>query len=318
MSGFVDSFAAKLAQRSASDHDPGLVMGYYNAADLPVYDHLVAEFCVCDRWFSSVPGATWPNRLYAIAGRADGTRDDKPSGEAPFYDLPAFVRHLDAHGVSWRWYSYDPATLRLADRRYRDFRQIGGKNFAYFDRKAIPLKERALKELVELRDSFLDDAVKSGTHGLRAVSAADMRQHLVTQAQRAFAPMAVIEVVLLVVALLSVGDTLAASVLRRLREIGTLRALGVRRGPVVRIVLVEALVIGALGLALGAGAGVLLGRLWIHRTLPHLLGWLLAFHFPWARGALVVLATVGVCLLAAILPARRAARLEPAMALRYE
>jgi putative ABC transport system permease protein len=156
------------------------------------------------------------------------------------------------------------------------------------------------------------------SHGLRAVSAADMRQHLVTQAQRAFAPMAVIEVVLLVVALLSVGDTLAASVLRRLREIGTLRALGVRRGPVVRIVLVEALVIGALGLALGAGAGVLLGRLWIHRTLPHLLGWLLAFHFPWARGALVVLATVGVCLVAAILPARRAARLEPAMALRYE
>ena len=59
MSGFVDSFAAKLAQRRASDHDPGLVMGYYNAGDLPVYDHLAAEFCVCDRWFCSVPGATW-------------------------------------------------------------------------------------------------------------------------------------------------------------------------------------------------------------------------------------------------------------------
>ena len=106
--------------------------------------------------------------------------------------------------------------------------------------------------------------------------------------------------------------------LRRLREIGTLRALGVRRGPVVRIVLVEALVIGALGLALGAAAGVLLGGLWIHRTLPHLLGWLLAFHFPWARGVVVLLATALVCLVAAILPARRAARLEPAMALRYE
>src|SRR5262249_6140632 len=50
MSGFVDSFAAKLAQRSATGHDPGLVMGYYNAGDLPVYDHLAAEFCVCDRW----------------------------------------------------------------------------------------------------------------------------------------------------------------------------------------------------------------------------------------------------------------------------
>jgi putative ABC transport system permease protein len=155
------------------------------------------------------------------------------------------------------------------------------------------------------------------SHGLRAVSAADMRDHLVIRARRAFAPLAVIEVVLLVVALLSVGDTLAASVLRRLREIGTLRALGVRRAPVVRIVLVEALVIGALGLMLGAAAGALLGGLWIHRTLPHLLGWLLALHVPWGRGAVVAVATAAVCLVAAILPARRAARLEPAVALRY-
>ena len=53
-------------------------------------------------------------------------------------------------------------------------------------------------------------------------------------------------------------------------------------------------------------------------TAPYCRGWLLAFHFPWAHGGLVVLATALVCLVAAILPARRAARLEPAMALRYE
>jgi len=38
--------------------DPGLVIGYYDSEDLPVYDHLAAEYCVVDRWFSSVPGAT--------------------------------------------------------------------------------------------------------------------------------------------------------------------------------------------------------------------------------------------------------------------
>ncbi len=31
------------------------------------YDYLAAEFTLCDHWFSSVPGATWPNRLYAAA-----------------------------------------------------------------------------------------------------------------------------------------------------------------------------------------------------------------------------------------------------------
>jgi phospholipase C len=34
---------------------PACVMGYYDAADVPVYDHLAEEFAVCDRWFSSVP-----------------------------------------------------------------------------------------------------------------------------------------------------------------------------------------------------------------------------------------------------------------------
>ena len=159
MSGFVDSFAAKLAQRGASDHNPGLVMGYYNAADLPVYDHLAAEFCVCDHWFSSVPGATWPNRLYAIAGRADGTRDDKPSGEAPFYDLPAFVRHLDAHDVSWRWYSYDPGLLRCIDKHYW---LTHWDRFAYVDKTKLSWKTR-LKELPlidEASSSFLEDAAR--------------------------------------------------------------------------------------------------------------------------------------------------------------
>ena len=62
--------------------DPGRVMGYYNADDVPVYDHLAREFAICDRWFSSVPGATWPNRLYAICGRAAGSRDDLPLASA--------------------------------------------------------------------------------------------------------------------------------------------------------------------------------------------------------------------------------------------
>jgi len=160
MSGFVDSFAAKLAQRGVlADHDPGLVMGYYNGADLPVYDHLAAEFCVCDRWFCSVPGATWPNRLYAIAGRADGSRDDKPSGQAPLYDLPSFVRHLDAHDVSWRWYSYDPGTLRCVDRHYW---LSHWDRFAYVDKTKLSWKTE-LEELPlidEFSSSFLEDAAK--------------------------------------------------------------------------------------------------------------------------------------------------------------
>jgi phospholipase C len=49
---------------------PVVVMGYYDGDQLPVYDFLARRFCVCDRWFCPVRGATFPNRLYAVAGRA--------------------------------------------------------------------------------------------------------------------------------------------------------------------------------------------------------------------------------------------------------
>jgi phospholipase C len=44
-------------------------MGYDTGKDLPTYDYLARQYCVCDAWHSSVPGDTWPNRLYALAGR---------------------------------------------------------------------------------------------------------------------------------------------------------------------------------------------------------------------------------------------------------
>jgi phospholipase C len=127
MGGFVSNYAKSRPQAPHVD----LVMGYYSGADLPTYDHLAHEFCVCDRWFSSVPGATWPNRLYAVAGRAAGSKDPK---KVPIYDLPSFARRLDAANVSWRWYTHDVATLRFSDGQYR----LGhNSNFAYFDRKSI-------------------------------------------------------------------------------------------------------------------------------------------------------------------------------------
>ncbi len=132
-------------------------MGYYDGADVPVYDHLAEEFAVCDRWFSSVPGATWPNRLYALCGRAASSRDDPPLYVPPLYRLPSFVRHLDAHHVSWRWYSFDPATLRLADARY----VLGHhRKFAYFSTAGLPWKTVLNVSVSAKIACFLDDAAR--------------------------------------------------------------------------------------------------------------------------------------------------------------
>ena len=163
MDGFAASFAETLASRGVPDPDPGMVMGYYNAGDLPIYDHLTKHFCVCDRWHSSVPGATWPNRLYAVAGSANGSRDDntKPlpiyGKPLPIYAKPSFVRHLDAADVKWRWYTYDIGTLRCVDSHYR----LGHhEHFAYVEKSKLPLEVMVEEELLLDEDSasFLEDA----------------------------------------------------------------------------------------------------------------------------------------------------------------
>jgi len=108
-------FVANFARTFPFDPNPGLVMGYYNAAAVPVYDHLANSFCACDRWFSSVDGATWPNRLYSVTGRAANSKNNRP---VPLYNIPSFVRHLDRLRVSWNWYAHDISTLRLIDGWY--------------------------------------------------------------------------------------------------------------------------------------------------------------------------------------------------------
>jgi phospholipase C len=75
----------------------------------------------------------------------------------PLYNQPSFVRHLDAHGVSWRWYSSDVGTLRMADQLY----SLGHHDrFAYFTKTGLPGKAE-LNVRVQSEDaSFLEDAAR--------------------------------------------------------------------------------------------------------------------------------------------------------------
>ena len=112
--GFASNYIRTREEPKAKD--PAVVMGYYDGEQLPIYDYLARTFCVCDRWFCSVRGATFPNRLYAVAGRCAGSRDN---ASPPVYHLPSFVRQLDAAGVSWRWYTHELfATIWAVDRDY--------------------------------------------------------------------------------------------------------------------------------------------------------------------------------------------------------
>ncbi|WP_130799120.1 ABC transporter permease [Streptomyces otsuchiensis] len=111
-----------------------------------------------------------------------------------------------------------------------------------------------------------------------------------------------------VIAVLGVVNTLAMSVFERTREIGLLRAIGLDRTDIRQMVRLESVVISLFGAVLGIGTGIFLA--W---TAGGLTGSSLATYetiLPWTRLALFLLLALAIGVLAAIWPARRAARLN--------
>ncbi|MFE9612627.1 ABC transporter permease [Streptomyces sp. NPDC006012] len=119
-----------------------------------------------------------------------------------------------------------------------------------------------------------------------------------------------------IVAVLGVVNTLAMSVFERSQEIGMLRAIGLDRKAVKRMVRLESLVISLFGGILGLGLGVFFG--W---AAGQLIGARLATYelvLPWTRMGIFLLLAAVVGILAALWPARRAARLNMLAAIKSE
>jgi phospholipase C len=74
-SGFVASYAA-----SGGAAKPGEIMRCYGPKQLPVLNALACEFALCDNWHASMPGPTWPNRLFIHAASSGGL-DHSPTTE---------------------------------------------------------------------------------------------------------------------------------------------------------------------------------------------------------------------------------------------
>ena len=117
--------------------------------------------------------------------------------------------------------------------------------------------------------------------------------------------------------MLGIVNTLTMSVLERTREIGVLRALGASRWRVRRTMADESLLISLAGTLSGMLAGLLIGVLWIlgmrETTFPGM-----SMHLPISMLATIAVLGVVIGVVAAIVPARRAAKLDPLAALRYE
>ncbi|MGZ5418017.1 MAG: ABC transporter permease [Nocardioides sp.] len=119
----------------------------------------------------------------------------------------------------------------------------------------------------------------------------------------------------LVIAVLGIVNTLALSVIERTREVGLLRAIGLGRGQLRRMIRLEAIVIAVLGAVLGVGMGIVFGLALMTSLADEGLE---VVQVPFGQLALYVVAAGLVGVLAAVFPARRAARLDVLRAIATE
>ncbi|MBU0637226.1 MAG: ABC transporter permease [Planctomycetes bacterium] len=119
--------------------------------------------------------------------------------------------------------------------------------------------------------------------------------------------LAAVPAVALLVAAIGVANLMTANVASRARQLAILRAVGATRSLILRMVIGEALVLGLVGSGLGLALGMHLAADIVTMT-ERMWGVKVALEMPWGYVTAAVTLTVGLCVLAGILPARRASR----------
>jgi phospholipase C len=126
--GFVRNYRDELRHDHVPNPDQNtlrVVMQSFSAASLPSINALADAFCVCDNWFSEVPGPTQPNRFYMHAATSTGFA---LNNWKRVLDVRTIYNALEDASFSWATYAFDSNEVL-------EFSQVSGKtqNFKLFE-----------------------------------------------------------------------------------------------------------------------------------------------------------------------------------------
>lgn len=115
-------FAADYGAMKVPGTSPGDPLRCYTPAQVPVVTALAQQFVLCDRWFSSMPGPTWPNRYFVHAASSGGLDHSPSTADIAYYMAFGYsfangsiFDRLQSLKLPWRIYHGDafPQVLSL-------------------------------------------------------------------------------------------------------------------------------------------------------------------------------------------------------------
>jgi phospholipase C len=131
--GFVLDYEHVVAASSNPSADTKQIMHCYPPAAIPCLAEIIRRYTVCDRWFSSVPTQTWPNRSFAHAGWSNGHVNNAPNNPLLWHIETIFNRMASTQKASWSVY-FDDLLVSLTRLQMSQLWSPGyGKNFRSLD-----------------------------------------------------------------------------------------------------------------------------------------------------------------------------------------
>jgi phospholipase C len=129
------TFSEKIPNPSPADIR--VVMEAFAPVRLPSINALADAFCVCDNWYSEVPGPTQPNRLYMHAATSAGYGYNVWSRK---FNVATIYNHLEDAGCTWATYDFDLNEVKT------NFSRINGSapNFKKFAALKVDVQKDTL------------------------------------------------------------------------------------------------------------------------------------------------------------------------------
>lgn len=179
--GFVSSYHTELVYadkvKDPSNAVIQVVMDAFAPASLPSINALADAFCVCDNWYSEVPGPTQPNRLYVHAATSFGFALNVWTQT---FDAPTIYNRLQDAGYSWALYYYDDndlaeftaassetANIKLFDQSFMNDVKAGAlPNYTFIDPRFVnatgdPANSQHAPQDARYGDNFIADVYEA-------------------------------------------------------------------------------------------------------------------------------------------------------------